>query len=362
VIPQKKSDDGSGGGSGGSYLSVVTSYWWSKQQKGGPEHPAAEPVLWAAFERIDYSSGTATATTSAGGRAQQPPLCLVVAYTTGFQVWDVEDTADIREVCSKRDLAIRTARFLPAPEQQVPRSEQAAAFAQRRPLVALVSAEDTPAFPRTAVRVWSMRTREVVKGIRFASDVLALQCSARVLAVATRDKIYGFDVATCAERVFTVHAFPLPSPVSSATAPLSSADQLPTASAGQTAVATGGSGGSGDAPTPAMALGARWLAYPSNRPVVGKGQIVGEGRADPGSLARIARDVFKGAKAISEFANKLLYEGSVTPTAITTAATQDPSLPQSASVTSSDADVAVGSVAILDVVTRKEVAHFYAHG
>eukprot|EP00727_Mastigamoeba_balamuthi_P012994 m51a1_g8317 hypothetical protein (855) ;mRNA; r:113413-116592 len=288
------------------YLSVVTSYW--KRPKP-PEHHSNEIITWASFDHYSFD-----------GSNQRK--CLVMAYTTGFQVWDLEDMSDVREVCSRRDVSIKVARFLAGPPSQA-----------SGPLLALASAEEAPSFPRTTVRLFSLRRRDYVKGIRFASEVLNILSSPRVLLVALRDRLFGFDSST-AERVFSVETFP------------------------------------SIVPWQVCALGARWLAYAGRDPVGPPGTA----RPERGALARIATDVLKGAAYLGEVAGKSvtsvtsqLLSGTSPPTAgpaaegAAAAGGQGGQGAGCAQGADEELGEGAGSVVVMDVATQRVLAHFYAH-
>jgi len=64
-------------------------------------------------------------------------LCLLLCYTSGFQIWDVEDEREARELTSRREGSIRQLTVMCSPEQP---DTSASPFFNKRPVIAAVYA------------------------------------------------------------------------------------------------------------------------------------------------------------------------------------------------------------------------------
>eukprot|EP00850_Spirogloea_muscicola_P001674 SM000006S19439 [mRNA] locus=s6:707062:712117:- [translate_table: standard] len=334
----------------------------------------APEVHWAGFDVLEL-----------GGQRRQ---VLLLTYSSGFQVWDVENADNVRELVSRRDGFATCLRLLPPPLVPEPADGP---LRDARPLLAVVGADNTgngggpgayaatvwdggtqPAgsgastgysgmdTTATAVRFYSLKTHTYVTVLRFRTHVLAVRCSRCLVAVALASQIYCFDAATL-QNTFSVLTFPVAQPGQGITAPASAA----------------------------MALGSRWLAYAANQPMVAP-----TGRASPQHLspspgaspstspagtggaalmARYAKESGKhlaagivnmGYKTISRYYAEL--SADVAPKS-STAAGSTPSpkggsarAPAWASLLLGEPEFA-GTVMVRDVITRAVVAHFRAH-
>eukprot|EP01113_Clastostelium_recurvatum_P020672 TRINITY_DN2446_c0_g1_i2.p1 TRINITY_DN2446_c0_g1~~TRINITY_DN2446_c0_g1_i2.p1 ORF type:complete len:1025 (+),score=298.39 TRINITY_DN2446_c0_g1_i2:247-3321(+) len=280
-----------------------------------------ETILWSSFEDLHVGDQTRG--------------CLVLGYTTGFQIWDLTSEGGVREVASVREaVAIKCARLLSPPlERDAPSST----LYGKRPLVAVVSAEETREFPRSVVRLYSLRTCDYVFDIgRFRTPVLNVMCNRRVMLVVLRDQLYGFSLLTM-ERLFILNTAASPSPYGVA------------------------------------ALGPRWLAFATTQPLApspisqASGMEAGPTDSGSGKLVDVARDV--ATDVVKEAAQGLYYLGDMAskkvmnylyPEEAPVPSHYAASSPAQAPHPAADADT-LGVVVVFDVCTRKVVAHFRAH-
>lgn len=178
-------------------------------------------------------------------------LLLVLGYTDGFQIWDLQDPANVHEICSKQDKAVVQARLLPIPlapsgmassmgfgsagaaaeaesQEQTDTggaSPEASQVSQPPLPLGLASAPLMAYLHRGApalVRLFSLRHHDDVHLLRLTEPARCLQASRRYFAVGFARRVELYD-ALAFQALFSVDCNP---------------------AAGQT-----------------FALGHRWLAY-----------------------------------------------------------------------------------------------------
>ncbi|KAE9611951.1 putative transcription factor WD40-like family [Lupinus albus] len=220
----------------------------------GNEHK--DQVLWAGFDRLELDQSCFK-------------HVLLLGYSNGFQVLDVEDASNVEELVSKRDDPVSFLQMQPIPAKL----EGCEGFRASHPLL-LVVACDKSKIPgtmqnvkdghneaqaenifssATAVRFYSLRSHTYVHALRFRSTVFMVRCSPQILAVGLATQIYCFDALTL-ENKFSVLTYPVP--------------QL--GGHGQVGINIGYG---------PMSVGPRWLAYASNNPLLSN-----TGRLSPQSL------------------------------------------------------------------------------
>ncbi|KAL5221686.1 hypothetical protein ABZP36_026399 [Zizania latifolia] len=182
-----------------------------------------DQVQWAGFDKLEYR----------GDMLQQ---VLLLAYRSGFQVWDVEHADDVRQLESRHDGAVSFIQLLKKPTASKKGEDR---FADIRPLLALAcdgtstgsaisrdgndpvlngangtfhntGCENLP----TVLRFYSLRVHDYVHTLKFRSTVYSIRCSPRVVAVSQAAQIHCFDAATL-EREYTILTSPIVSPISS---------------------------------------------------------------------------------------------------------------------------------------------------
>ncbi|MBA0606609.1 hypothetical protein Godav_019051 [Gossypium davidsonii] len=205
-----------------------------------------DQVHWAGFDKLE-------------GEGDVIRQVLLLGYLSGFQVWDVEEADNVRDLVSKCDGPVSFMQMLPKPAPAMRPDDK---FADSRPLL-VVSADgslsrDTHiqdgayngSIPNnhdsgngsvvpTIVRFYSLRSQSYVHLLKFRSAVYSVRCSSRIVAVGQAAQIHCFGAAKL-EREYTILTNPIVS-------------GFP------------GSGGIGYGP---LAVGPRWLAY-SGSPVPG---------------------------------------------------------------------------------------------
>ncbi|RVW53369.1 Autophagy-related protein 18h [Vitis vinifera] len=273
---------------------------------------------------------------------------LLLGYSNGFQVLDVEDSSNVSELVSRRDDPVTFLQMQPIPAK----SEGREGFRASHPLL-LVVAGNVVNSP-TAVRFYSLRSHNYVHVLRFRSTVYMVRCSPRIVAVGLATQIYCFDALTL-ENKFSVLTYPVP--------------QL------------GGQGLAGvNIGYGPMDVGLRWLAYASNNPLLSN-----MGRLSPQSLtpspgvspstspssgslvARYAMESSKqlaagiinlgdmGYKTLSKYCQELRPDGSSSPVS------SHSSWKVGRVASHSNETDSAGMVVVKDFVSRAVVSQFRAH-
>ncbi|XP_077243493.1 autophagy-related protein 18f-like [Tasmannia lanceolata] len=319
-----------------------------------------DQVQWAGFDKLECE----------GDVLRQ---VLLLGYKSGFQVWDVEEADDVRELVSRHDGPVS---FLQMQQKPLPSKKSEEKFADVRPLLVVAGVgalsggdniqdrfespcngsstnchepENGHLMP-TVVRFYSLRSHSYVHVLKFRTAVYSVRCSPRVVAISQAAQIHCFDAATL-EREYTILTYPIVSGCL-------------------------GSGGIGCGP---LAVGPRWLAY-TGSPVA----ISNTGRVSPqhftpatnssvspanGSLvAHYAKESSKqfaagivtlgdmGYKKLSKYCSELLPDcnnsiRSGTP-GFKTNGTSNGYVPDTENA---------GMVIVRDIVSKSVVAQFRAH-
>jgi len=171
-----------------SYVSYISDYIPTTVKDAAGLNPQitddARHVTWITIDRVYW---------------QEVRLFLVIGYTDGFQVWDLD--ASPREVLSKQDKAVCHARLLSVPLEE----EGDAIGVQSAPLLAYVH-RSAPAL----VRLFSMKSHSDVHLLRLTEPARSLQTSRRFFAVGLAKHVELYD-ALHFQSLFTVqcHSFAL---------------------------------------------------------------------------------------------------------------------------------------------------------
>ncbi|XVF31267.1 hypothetical protein REPUB_Repub16aG0130900 [Reevesia pubescens] len=327
----------------------------------GHEHQK-DQVLWASFDRLELG-------------LLSFKRVLLLGYSNGFQVLDVEDASNVSELVSRRDDPVTFLQMQPLPEK----SEGHEGFRASHPLLLVVACDESKGsglmltgrdglardgfdeplngnflISPTAVRFYSLRSHNYVHVLRFRSTVYMVRCSPRIVAVGLATQIYCFDALTL-ENKFSVLTYPVPQ------------------AGGQGMVGTN----IGYGP---MAVGSRWLAYASNNPLHSNTGRLSPQNLTPspgvspstspssGSLvARYAMESSKqlavglinlgdmGYKTLSKYYQDLIPDGSGSPISSNSGWKVGRGASHSA-----ETDIA-GTVVVKDFVSRAVVSQFRAH-
>ncbi|KAL5768414.1 hypothetical protein ACOSP7_014966 [Xanthoceras sorbifolium] len=321
-----------------------------------------DQVLWSSFDRLEFSPSFFK-------------HVLLLGYSNGFQVLDVEDAGNVSEIVSRRDDPVTFLQMQPIPAKSEQHHE---GFRNSHPLLLVVACDESKSsgpnlagrdgplrdgydesqmgnlsISPTAVRFYSLKSHNYVHVLRFRSTVYMVRCSPRIVAVGLAAQIYCFDALTL-ENKFSVLTYPIP--------------QL------------GGQGMLGiNIGYGPMAVGPRWLAYASNTPLVSNtGRLSPQSLTPPGIspstspsngslVARYAMESSKqlaaglinlgdmGYKTLSRYYQDFIPDGSSSP--VSSNATWK--VGRGASY-STETDVA-GMVVVKDFVSRAVISQFRAH-
>ncbi|KAM0954276.1 putative transcription factor WD40-like family [Dioscorea sansibarensis] len=319
-----------------------------------------DQVLWAGFDKLELELGSSSF-----------KHVLLLGYSNGFQVLDVEDASNVCELVSKRDGPVTFLQMQPTPLK----SEGGEGFRTFHPMLLVVAGDETNGLgmvqggrlsalirettnePQpgscistpTVVRFFSLKSHNYVHVLRFRSAVYMIRCSPRIVAIALAAQIYCFDAVTL-ENKFSVLTYPLQG-------------------------AVGVNIGYGP-----MAVGPRWLAYASNNPLMSNlGRLSPQNltpspgvspSTSPGNGSLVARYAVEsskqlaagilnlsdmGYKTLSKYCQELLPDGSSSPMSSgrKIGRLQSNTHP-------SEADNA-GMVVVKDFVSKEVVSQFRAH-
>ncbi|KAI3824419.1 hypothetical protein L1987_05878 [Smallanthus sonchifolius] len=313
-----------------------------------------DQVLWSCFDILELSPTTVK-------------HVLLLGYSNGFQVLDVDVGSNFIELVSSRDDPVTFLQIQPTPEQ----TKGQEGFKMSHPLLLVVASEETSLsgtsiterdesqmessmYSPRAVRFYSLRSHSYVHVLRFRSTVYMVRCSPRIVAVGLASQIYCFDALTL-ENKFSVLTYPI--------------SQL------------GGQGVSGiNIGYGPMAVGPRWLAYASNNPLLSNtGRLSPQNLSpspgvspstSPGSGSLMARYAMESSKqlasglinlgdmsyrTLSKYCHELLPDGSTSPVSYNS------SRKAGRAVAHSTENANAGMVVIKDFVSHAVVSQFRAH-
>ncbi|KAF8075398.1 hypothetical protein N665_1097s0007 [Sinapis alba] len=157
-----------------------------------------DQVLWAGFDKIQKEDGDTR-------------RVLLLAFHSGFQVWDVEDTENVHVIVSAHDGRASFMQMLPNPITSEDSDDR---FSESRPLLAVCgdssweenssrqSVSDNPGSETsvpTNVHVYSLKSQSYVHTLKFRSTIYTVRCSSRIVAVLQASQIHCFDAKTLVE-------------------------------------------------------------------------------------------------------------------------------------------------------------------
>jgi hypothetical protein len=155
-------------------------------------------VQWAGFDKLECGGDTLR-------------QVLLLAYRSGFQVWDVEHADDVRQLESRHDGAVSFMQLLKKPIASKKGEDR---FVDSRPLLALAGGGTSagsangndangPVFNGTngtnhniggeklptILRFYSLKDHGYVHSLKFRSAVYSIRCSSRVVAVSQATQV-----------------------------------------------------------------------------------------------------------------------------------------------------------------------------
>ncbi|EGG18863.1 hypothetical protein DFA_02602 [Cavenderia fasciculata] len=229
---------------------------------------------------------------------------LTICYNNGFQIWDLDNPDGVREIFSLREGMTRFVKVLTSPAQaETPNS----VFYGKRPLLAVVSGEDNPKVSRNMVRIFSLRTTELVNMNKFRTPVYNILSNDRIVLVCLKERIVGFDPVTMT-KLISLPCYP--------------------------SVSASG----------VVALGPRWIAYTDSQPMLNSPQSYFsqiKGAASSISNGGMQNQSFDNAVDVAtdiakDMAQKLYYISDIGRKKVTNLLYPDDSPPSSSSPAGSD--------------------------
>uniref|UniRef100_A0A8B9L809 BCAS3 microtubule associated cell migration factor n=1 Tax=Astyanax mexicanus TaxID=7994 RepID=A0A8B9L809_ASTMX len=188
------------------YLFVFKAY------TGAPPTDEKEKIIWVRFEKADINDvARSPEFLEMHGSGVDPPLCLMIGYTDGMQIWSISLSGEAQELFSVRHGPVRAARILPAPHICPLKTDS---FAEKRPLLGVCKSSGSSGTspPYCCVDLYSLRTGEMVKSIQFKTPIYDLHCNKRILVVSLQEKIAAFDSCTFTKKFFVTSCYPCPGP------------------------------------------------------------------------------------------------------------------------------------------------------
>ncbi|CAF1699010.1 BnaC03g71770D [Brassica napus] len=159
-----------------------------------------DQVLWAGFDKLEKEDGDTR-------------RVLLLAFHSGFQIWDVEETDNVHVIVSSHDGQASFMQMLPNP---ITSEEFDDRFSDSRPLLAVCgdssweeqSVSDSPGSETvvvpTNVHVYSLKSQSYVHTLRFRSVIYTVRCSSRIVAVLQASQIHCFDAKTLVKEYMIV--------------------------------------------------------------------------------------------------------------------------------------------------------------
>ncbi|XP_052377696.1 BCAS3 microtubule associated cell migration factor-like isoform X38 [Oncorhynchus keta] len=179
---------------------------------GAPPTDEKEKIVWVRFEKADLNDTSRSPEfLEMHSGSSDPPLCLMIGYADGMQIWSISLGGEAQELFSVRHGPVRAAHILPAPHISPLMID---GFADKRPLLGVCKSTGSlgTSPPYCCVDLYSLRTGEMVKSIQFKTPIYDLYCNKEILVVALQEKIAAFDSCTFTKKFFVTSCFPCPGP------------------------------------------------------------------------------------------------------------------------------------------------------
>ncbi|XP_071701798.1 autophagy-related protein 18f-like isoform X2 [Rutidosis leptorrhynchoides] len=313
-----------------------------------------DQVLWAGFDKLECEGDVTR-------------LVLLLGYQYGFQVWDVEDANNVRNIVSRYDGAVFFMQILPKP---VVLNHSRVEYADDHPLLVIcadgsfssggnaqsgatvtknshdqVNGVSTP----TVVWFYSLKSQSYVKELKFRSVVYSVRCSSRIVAVLQAAQVHCFDVKTL-ERDYTILTNPI----------VTSSSRFDNIGLGP------------------LAVGPRWIAYSGSVVALPNTRVTPQHVTHSGTfstagsngsiVAHYAKQSSKqlavgivtlgdiGYRKLSRYYSEFLPDGSISQP-LTDSSRKDRATPNGRLPDTEN----VGMVIVRDVVSKAVIAQFKAH-
>ncbi|KAL0487321.1 autophagy-related protein 18 [Acrasis kona] len=283
-----------------------------------------DELLWSEFSEVQISTGA----------NKQKKLYLILAYANGFQVHDVTEPKNVQEIISRREKAVKFAKILCKPDEK---QEIVSSLYDKYPLIAIVY-KDEP----TKVNFFSLKTHESVHELSFSTEVNQICSNPHVLIICDQSSIYWFNNQTLEKDVNSLECYPLHNLEQESTEHRERFVQLGP-----------------------VALGQRWIAYPSPNIVTNKKMDYTQHRNQ--TIAEISMDVAKKVASTTLYLGDIGYKQLSNvingPTHYSDHSHQHhhQQQQQQHSINPSNSYMKAGTIEVRDVKTKDLICHFKAH-
>ncbi|XP_056139016.1 breast carcinoma-amplified sequence 3 isoform X2 [Lampris incognitus] len=179
---------------------------------GAPPTDEKEKILWVRFEKADINDTAWNPEfMEMHNGASDPPLCLMIGYADGMQIWSISLAGEAQELFSVRHGPVRAAHILPDPHISPLKMDS---FADKRPLLGVCKSTGSSGTspPYSCADLYSLRTGEMVKSIQFKTPIYELHCNKQILVISLQEKIAAFDSCTFTKKFFVTSCYPCPGP------------------------------------------------------------------------------------------------------------------------------------------------------
>ncbi|CAA7049217.1 unnamed protein product [Microthlaspi erraticum] len=296
-----------------------------------------DQVLWAGFDKLEKDDGDTR-------------KVLLLAFKSGFQVWDVEDTENVHVIVSAHEGQASFMQMLPNPISSGVLGDQ---FSESRPLLAVCgdsSWEENPnrqpqstasdnnpgsetVLVPTNVHVYSLKSQSYVREIKFRSIVYTVRSSSRIVAVLQPAQIHCFD-ATTLEKEYMIVTNPI----------------------------AWGSLGVGVGP---LAVGPRWIAYSGSRIAKSSSAVFTPELISPSASPSVAQFAMDSSRQLASGIVTLGDRGYNALTKYCSEVLPNPYVPGLKVIGAGNENVpnadSIGMVIINDVISKSLVTQFKAH-
>ncbi|CAN6806883.1 unnamed protein product [Brassica oleracea] len=288
-----------------------------------------DQVLWAGFDKLEKEDGDTR-------------RVLLLAFHSGFQIWDVEETDNVHVIVSSHDGQASFMQMLPNP---ITSEEFDDRFSDSRPLLAVCgdssweeqSVSDSPGSETvvvpTNVHVYSLKSQSYVHTLRFRSVIYTVRCSSRIVAVLQASQIHCFDAKTLVKEYMIV-----------------------------TNSITYGSLGVGYGP---LAVGPRWIAYSGSRVADSTSTLFNPELITLSSSPSVAQFARESSRQIASGIVTLGDKGYKSFSRYCSEVLPNPYIPGLKGIGVANDNVvdadSVGMVIIKDIISKSVITQFKAH-
>eukprot|EP01103_Thecamoeba_quadrilineata_P019493 TRINITY_DN7917_c0_g1_i1.p1 TRINITY_DN7917_c0_g1~~TRINITY_DN7917_c0_g1_i1.p1 ORF type:complete len:932 (+),score=124.36 TRINITY_DN7917_c0_g1_i1:2-2797(+) len=154
----------------GSYFQNIASYVptgmkWSSSSTSSE----TEKIIWGSFDYLETG--------------QEKRLCLILVYTVGFQIWDLEDSTNFREIASRREESVKSVKFLKVPTGASNQDPWTLS-----PLISIITTGQN-----NEMKLYSLLTQQFLSKTRYRYEIIDILPSKDYFAVVFPTQMYIFE-------------------------------------------------------------------------------------------------------------------------------------------------------------------------